>query len=202
MKLISTAENTDWRTVFEKSVQVDVAAIPTGAVYVVQDDEGRDQKKMETVDRVAFGFQTETGRGKGMQWVPTADLDSALDRLNYYAENGVENTVEAENWLSPPDAIDETIARVPRNDSEGNKIEGAWDISFRVRLGKGSKAARVPEEDFAEFVQMLNDVKACVPEAVIEVEAKIAKAVETAAAEAAEAAQVDSTNDGDDSSQG
>ena len=185
MRLFNTDTPDNWKQVFKDSVQVDYASIPTGEKETYVNEEGQEKTRMVTVDRAALGFQTETGRGKGIQWIPVEEIPDALSRLQHYAENGVDSTVVDDDWLNPAEAIDETICRVPRKDADGNAIEGQYDISFRVRMGKGSKSCRVPEEDFAEFVESLAGVTDQVPEALKLVEEKRAKA----AAKAAEATE-------------
>jgi hypothetical protein len=192
MRLIQTNKVTDWRSTFEDSVQVAYAPIPTGETYEHINEEGQKSKKMRTVDRAAFGFQTETGRGKGIQWIPVEDVSPALEALQGYAENGVESVTLNDEWLSPTESIHETITRTPRQDSEGNKVDGAWDISFRVRMGKGSKSCRVPEEDFADFVQSLTETSGAIPAAL--------KQVEAARTKAAAKREVDDGDSADDSS--
>jgi hypothetical protein len=183
MRLFTNNTPSNWRQTFEDSVQVDYADIPTGETEKYTNKEGQEKTRMITVERAALGFQTETGRGKGIQWIPVEDIEDALSALQHYAENGVDSVALDDEWLSPAEAIHETISRVPRKDDDGNKIEGEYDISFRVRMGKGSKSCRVPEADFAEFVETLTGVTGAVPDALAKVEAKRA----AAAAKAAEA---------------
>lgn len=162
MKLNKNTTVLDWRQIFDDSLQVAFTDIPTGEVREVTDEKGRAKKEYVMEERIAFGFQTEQGRGKGVQWIPIEDVDAALDRLEYYAENGVDSVTANDEWLSPADSIDETITRVKRED-------GGYDISFRVRLGKGSKSCKVPESDFPEFVQSLRATQAQIPAAVEDV---------------------------------
>lgn len=187
MRLIKTNTPSNWRSIFEESVQVDYADIPNGETEQYTNKDGVEKTRMKTESRPAFGFQTETGRGKGIQWIPVEDIPEALSALQHYAENGVDTVALNDEWLSPAEAIHETICRVPRKDDNDKVIEGEYDISFRVRMGKGSKSCRVPEEDFAEFVDMLQTVSTQVPAALKQVEVKRA----AAAAKAAE-----STEDG------
>lgn len=175
MRLFTNNTPDDWRKTFSDSVQVDFAEIPNGNVVEVEDEDGVPSKKMETDTRAALGFQTETGRGKGVQWVPVEDIPDALSALQHYADNGVEAVSVSDEWLSPAESIHETITRIARRDSEGNKIEGKYDISFRVRMGKGSKSCRVPEEDFAEFVQLLSETIEYVPKAVDQLMASVSQ---------------------------
>ena len=177
MKLNKSATKTDWRVTLENTIQVDYAAIPTGEIIEVEDPEvkGKMKKEMVTEERMAFGFQTETGRGKGMQWVPVEDVGAVLETLQHYAKEGVENVVLNEEWLSPSESIHDTICKVPR---EGD--EDSYDIAFRVRKGKGSKSCLVPEEDFAEFVQSLVDTSEEIPGAVKTVNEERAKAAKKA----------------------
>lgn len=166
MKLINKAKSVNWRDVFAESVQVDWTDIPNGQTEKYVDEDDNEKTRMLTDRKIALGFQTETGRGKGIQWVPEDDISSVMDRLNHYATNGVHREEAAEDWLSPAETIDKTISRVPRLDTNGNVIPGEYDIAFRTRLGKGSKSCRVPEEDFQDFVAMLTQVIDAVPEAV------------------------------------
>ena len=189
MKLINTNKVTDWRATFSDSVQVAYASIPTGETYEHENAEGQVQKKMRTVERPSFGFQTEVGRGKGIQWIPTDEVAPALEALTHYAENGVESVTLNDEWLSPADSIHDTITRTPRLNSEGVRIEDAWDISFRVRMGKGSKSCKVPEEDFAEFVQLLVDTSEAIPGALKQVEFNRQKAADKAAADAVDSGE-------------
>lgn len=181
MRLFNTNTPDNWRQTFEDSVQVDYTAIPTGETEKYENEEGQEKTRMVTEERAALGFQTETGRGKGIQWIPVEDISEAMSALQHYAENGVDSVAVDDEWLSPAEAIHETISRVKRKDSEGNVIDGAYDISFRVRMGKGSKSCKVPEEDFAEFVETLAGVTSAVPDALKQVEAKRAKAAAKAA---------------------
>lgn len=173
MKLIQTNTPSSWRTTFRESVQLDYADIPTGEVVEVINDEGQKSKRMVTESRPALGFQTEIGRGKSIQWIPVDDVEETLDTLQYYADNGVDSVAASDDWLSPSESVHETITRVPNKDDEGNVI--SHDISFRVRMGKGSRSCRVPEADFPEFVKMLKDIKGHIPSAMQEVEAKRAE---------------------------
>ena len=188
MKLNKTESKNDWRLVVEDSIQVDYADIPTGETRKVVNEDGQEKTEMITVERVSFGFQTETGRGRGISWIPVEDVEDALEVLSHYAENGVDSVAASDEWLSPVESIHETITRVPSKDSEGALIEGEYDVSFRVRLGKGSKSCRVPEADFAEFVETLKGTLDAIPGAAMQVEknrndklAKAAKAAEAAA---------------------
>lgn len=186
MKLIKTNTVNDWRKIFQESLQVDYADIPTGETFVHVNKEGQETTKMRTVSLPSLGFQTETGRGKGMQWIPVSDLDEVMERLNFYAENGVETVKASDEWLSPAQAIDDTICRVPRLDSDGKAMtndngEPLYNIAFRVRKAKGSKSCIVPEEDFPVLVSMLNEVLDSVPEALKTVEARRAEAQAKAA---------------------
>lgn len=184
MKLNKTAKAQDWRVVFDESIQVDYAQIPTGEIREVTDpDTNQTKKEMVTVERMSVGFQTETGRGRGISWIPTEEFEPALEALQHYAKNGVDSVSASEDWLNPTESIHETITKVPRDGGDG------YDIAFRVRLGKGSKSCRVPEEDFAEFVAMLTDTAEAIPDAVLAVEEARAEAEAKAAAKAAKAAQ-------------
>lgn len=176
MRLFKNNKTTSWKDVFNDSVQVDYAPIPTGETEKYINEEGQEKTRQVTVERPALGFQTETGRGKGIQWIPVEDIEDAVAALQHYAENGVDSVAMTEDWLSPAETIHETITRVPRKDENDRVIEGEYDISFRVRMGKGSKSCRVPEEDFAEFVEMLASVTSAVPAALAKVEARRAAA--------------------------
>lgn len=187
MRLFNTNTPDNWKQTFEDSVQVDYADIPTGETEKYESDDGIEKTRMVTEKRAALGFQTETGRGKGIQWIPVEDIPDALEALRHYAENGVESVVLDDEWLSPSESIHETIRRVANKDDEGN-ITG-YDISFRVRMGKGSKSCRIPEADFAEFVETLGGVTSAVPAALKQVEAK------RAADEAKRAVAADSGED-------
>ena len=189
MKLNKSAKQTDWRKVVEDSIQVDYAQIPTGEVVEQTNEDGQTSKVMVTNERVSFGFQTETGWGRGISWIPVEDLEDSLEVLQHYADNGVEALAASEDWLSPAESIHETITRVPSKDSDGETIEGQFDIAFRVRLGKGSKSCRLPEADFSEFVQTLRETAGAVPDAVTEVKNARAKAEAKAAAAALKASE-------------
>ncbi len=186
-RLLSAPVIANWRSVFEETVQVDYAHIPTGSFADVTDDDGITRRQAITTPTLSLGFQTEIGRGKGVQWVPVDDIDDVLSRLQFHSENGVNQVVENETWLSPAESIDKTICKTPALDGDGEPIEGKWDISFRVRMGKGSKACRIPEGDFKAFVAMLSDVIASVPDAIEQVEKLRAKEEAKAAALAAKA---------------
>jgi hypothetical protein len=67
MKLLKTEKSSDWRNILEQSVQLDYAQIPNGEVYYETDEDGKERKRMRTDKHLALGFQTEIGRGKGVQ---------------------------------------------------------------------------------------------------------------------------------------
>jgi hypothetical protein len=187
-RLLSAPVISNWRSVFEETVQVDYASIPNGQFADIKDEDGIVRRQAVTVPTLSLGFQTEIGRGKGVQWVPVTEIDSVMDRLVHYATNGVETVTENEAWLSPAESIDKTICRTPAIDGDGDPIEGKWDIAFRVRMGKGSKACRIPEQDFKSFVELLSSASESVPEACAQVEKLRAKEEAKAAALAAKAA--------------
>lgn len=195
MKLFGKEKATDWRKTLEESVQLDYADIPNGEVYNETDKDGVEKRRMRTDRKLALGFQTEQGRGKGIQWVPVQDVNPVLERLSYYAKNGVEREELVTEWLSPAESIDRTIARVPRTDSDGNVIDGEYDIAFRTRLGKGSKACHIPEEDFGEFVSMLMSASESLPDAIQSIEAAAAEIEAKKAKKAADSTPAGSDED-------
>jgi hypothetical protein len=69
------------------------------------------------------------------------DFRDAIECLQYYAENGIEESGAVS--LSPNETIRQTIAM-----NEG-------EVTFRTRSGKGAKPAKLPADQFAEVVALL-----------------------------------------------
>ncbi len=148
MKINTAAKVASWKEVLDSNVQVDSVAVPTGKFHeIVKDD--RISKVYETEDKICFGFQTESGRGKGIQWVPVNHVDSVLETLMDFALNPEKIEDSSDAWPDPVQTIKETITRTPALDEDGNPT-GKFNVSFRVRAGKGSKSITIPAEDFLE----------------------------------------------------
>jgi hypothetical protein len=86
-------------------------------------------------------FATNRGKGSGAQSMSVTDFRDAIECLQYYAENGIEESGAVS--LSPAETIRQTIAM-----NEG-------EVTFRTRSGKGAKPAKLPADQFAEVVALL-----------------------------------------------
>ena len=86
-------------------------------------------------------FATNRGKGSGAQSMNVADFRDAIECLQYYAENGIEESGAAS--LSPAETIRQTISV---DDGE---------VTFRTRSGKGAKPAKLPADQFAEVIALL-----------------------------------------------
>ena len=95
-------------------------------------------------------FATNRGKGTGAQVIPVAQFREAVECLQGFVENGFESITSEQ---SVADTIRSTIS-----------CEDGM-VSFRVRSGKGSKPAKIPEDAFAEVVSLLSSTIAAVQSA-------------------------------------
>ena len=85
-------------------------------------------------------FATNRGKGSGAQSMSVAHFRDAIETLEFYADNGIEDSTTD---LSPAETIRQTISV-----DEG-------EVTFRTRSGKGSKPAKIPASQFAEVISLL-----------------------------------------------
>ena len=93
-------------------------------------------------------FAMNKGKGTGAQVMPVSDFAEYISTLEHFASNGIED-IPTDN-LSPAETVRHTI----------QQDDGV--ISFRVRSGKGSKPAKVSEEEFAEVASLLRSTVSAV----------------------------------------
>lgn len=175
MRIKSQDKVSNWEQILDENIQVEYVDIPTGKFHEITKDD-RISKSYETEKHIALGFQTESGRGKGVQWVPIEHVEPVLDILQHFVDN--QDEIDSDfgpSWPDPVETIKETIRRIPRYDADGSIIPGAFDINFRVRPGKGSKAMSVPAEDFPAFVAKLRSYQPGIIEAVETLETRRAE---------------------------
>jgi hypothetical protein len=85
-------------------------------------------------------FATNRGKGSGAQSMSVAHFRDAIETLEFYADNGIEDSATD---LSPAETIRQTISV-----DEG-------EVTFRTRSGKGAKPAKIPASQFAEVIALL-----------------------------------------------
>jgi hypothetical protein len=90
----------------------------------------------------SVSFITNRGKGSGAQSIPVSELSDAVSALREIADNGI--TEVGEEGRIP-------AAQMIRQTAEVD--EGF--ITFRVSGGKGSKPARIPVNQFSEWVSNL-----------------------------------------------
>lgn len=86
-------------------------------------------------------FATNRGKGSGAQSMNVADFRDAIECLQYYAENGIQESSAVS--LSPAETIRQTISV-----DDGQ-------VTFRTRSGKGAKPAKLPSDQFEDVIALL-----------------------------------------------
>ena len=106
------------------------------------------QVSLDDSGNPSVSFATNRGKGSGAQSMSVADFRDAVDCLQYYVDNGIQESDAP--TLSPAETIRQTISL-----SEG-------EVTFRTRSGKGSKPAKIPLAQFEEVVALLSGTVAAV----------------------------------------
>lgn len=141
---------------------------------------GRVSYVQPTSERHCLVFQTVTGseaRGKGSFTVPVEEFGSAVEALQGLDIDNL--NVESEGWLPVDECIRQTARRI--EDEDGNEY-----VSFRTRMGKGSKSINIPVDSWTEFV---NDILPALSRAAEGQRKKLEQLAEKAAAKAAAKAE-------------
>jgi hypothetical protein len=87
-------------------------------------------------------FITNRGKGSGAQSIPVSELSDAVSALREIADNGIPEVGEA--------------GRIPAGEMIRRTAEiDEGFVTFRVSGGKGSKPARIPVNQFPEWVSNL-----------------------------------------------
>jgi hypothetical protein len=98
-------------------------------------------------------FITNRGKGSGAQSIPVSELSDAVSALREIADNGIPEVGEAGRIPA---------AQMIRQTAE---IDEGF-ITFRVSGGKGSKPARIPVNQFPEWVSNLESTVPVIQERV------------------------------------
>lgn len=86
-------------------------------------------------------FATNRGKGSGAQSMPIAEFADYVSALEAIVESGIPE--EESRTYTAAEMVQRTISQT----------DGV--ISFRVRDGKGSKPAKIPNDSFSETVKLL-----------------------------------------------
>ena len=109
--------------------------------------------------QTVVSFATNRGKGSGAQIIPAGEYPEVVGLLRNYADNGFPEGVAEDENLPAAEVIRRTVS-----------IEDGI-VSFRTRNGKGAKPTKIPLDQFAEMVELLEGTAGAIAKAA----AKLAK---------------------------
>lgn len=117
-----------------------------------------------TDDSVMVVFKTNGGKGSGPQSVRADELVDYVDTLRECVERGEGQAIEA-GYVPAPILLQQSFRRVanpgPGKAKDGSTIpalfEGRDWYEWNAASGKGSKPAKVPVDEMAEFLSLLSE---------------------------------------------